>query len=282
MCSATLVPFLVLVGAIGPLVSIGFAAGEPELLQAAEGAYRQGRYTEVLELASRVIEQDEQRLEAYRLRAAAYEALRRFDRAIADLDRWIELQPEASEAYQTRGEVHFKAGHVRASVANFDRFIELRPEREPHHWQRGISYYYAGQCAKGVRQFELHRTVNPQDVENAVWHYLCKARVAGVASARDALMDITDDRRPWASKVHQMFQGKSTPQQVLAHADRVSRTEAERRNSLFYAHLYVGLFHEAAGRSADARQHVKIAVERYPSPHYMGEVARVHLQLNQR
>ena len=53
-----------------------------------------------------------------------------------------------------------------------------------------------------------------------------------------------------------MFQGKLTPDEVLARVEGVSRTEAERRDSLFYAHLYVGLFHEAAGRAEDALRHV--------------------------
>ncbi len=178
-----------------------------------------------------------------------------------------------------RGVVHFKAGDAAASVADFDRFLELRPDREPYHWQRGISHYYAGQYEKGVRQFESHKRVNPQDVENAVWHYLCQARVSGAPQARAALIEIGGDRRPWAMMVYRMFQGNATPDQVLQHAEQVSRTEAERRDNLFYAHLYVGLFHEAGGRADESLKHIEIAVEKYPSADYMGDVARVHRQL---
>ena len=32
-------------------------------------------------------------------------------------------------------------------------------------------------------QFELHQRVNPQDVENAVWHYLCKVKLVHVAAS---------------------------------------------------------------------------------------------------
>lgn len=270
----------VLIGAMIHMHSSGKAADVTQLLHDARAKYRLGQYAEAVELASQAIERDEELVEAYRLRAASYEAQRRLEQAIADLDRCIELQPDESAAYQARGELHFKTGQIRASIADFDRYLESHPESEPHHWQRGISFYYASEFEKGVRQFELHKTVNPQDVENGIWHYLCKARVDGVKSARAAMIDITSDRRPWAMKVYRMYQGQATPQQVLEHADEVSRSERDRKNNLFYAHLYVGLFQQAAGRTDEARKHIAIAVEKYPSTHYMGDVASVHLKLD--
>jgi lipoprotein NlpI len=261
------------------LVPSGCAADQPDLLRDAQAAYRRQRYQEVIALASRAIERDERSLEVYRLRAAASEALGRFDAAIADLNRCVGLQSDAAGVYQARGVAHFKAGHVRQSISDFDRFLEFHPEREPHHWQRGISYYYAEEYQKGVRQFELHKTVNAQDVENAIWHYLCKGRVDGTERARAALIEITSDRRPWAMSVYRMYRGELAPKEVLAHAEQISQSEADRRNNMFYAHLYVGLYHEAAGRTGEARKHIEIAVVEFPSSHYMGDVARVHLQL---
>jgi len=277
--NAPTVAILFIIGTPWALLSTTLAADEADLLREAETKVRQQRYAEAVELASRAIEQDREMADAYRLRAAAYEALRRFIAAIADLDRSIELRPDVPGAYQGRGELHFRVGQIRASIADFDRFLDYHPERRPHHWQRGISYYYAGEYEKGVGQFELHKTVNPEDVENAVWHYLCKSQVDGVDQARAALIDIATDNRQWAMKVYRMFQGKVAPAQVLSYAEEASRTEAERRNNMFYAHLYIGLFHEAAGRMDEANKHIKIAVNEYPSSHYMGDVARVHLQL---
>lgn len=108
---------------------------------------------------------------------------------------------------------------------------------------------------------------------------MCKARLDGVIAARAALIEISSDSRPWAMDVYRLFQGKTTPRRVLQHAEQISGTEAERRNNLFYAHLYIGLFHEVANRPADARKHIANAVDEYPSPHYMGDVARVHIQI---
>jgi lipoprotein NlpI len=189
----------------------------------------------------------------------------------------VSAQNESPHFYQQRGVQHFKAGRIRESIADFDRYLEMRPDQEPFHWQRGISYYYAREFAKGVAQFESHKTVNPEDVENAIWHYLCKARLEGSEKARGALLEIRRDRRPWAMKVYAMYQGRATSQEVLRHAQTASRSEQEKQSNLFYSHLYIGLFHESEGRSDEALKHVRIATEQYPSSHYMGHVARVHL-----
>lgn len=55
--------------------------------------------------------------------------------------------------------------------------------------------------------------------------------------------------------------------------------KSARADSLFYAHLYVGLYYESLQQKEKALQHIQKAVEKYPSSHYMGDVVRVHLQL---
>jgi hypothetical protein len=71
------------------------------------------------------------------------------------------------------------------------------PEQDPHHWQRGLCYYYAEEYEKGKAQFERHQTVNSQDVENAVWHFLCAVRAPGgnLAAAQKELIPIEGDGR---------------------------------------------------------------------------------------
>ncbi|MCY2995174.1 MAG: hypothetical protein NTY19_46030 [Planctomycetota bacterium] len=259
-------------------LSSAFAADAPGPLVHAEARYREAKYDEAVQLATAAIQQDAELTAAYRLRAAAYEQLGKLDLAIADLTQVVTRHAEEADVVQHRGELHFEAGHIVRSIEDFDCYLKARPDQEPYHWQRGISYYYAGEYAKGTRQFEIHKTVNPQDVENAVWHYLCKARLEGVERARTALIEIDRDGRPWALPVYRMFQGRRTPEEVLKQAEQESRSEAMRKDSLFYSHLYVGLFHEAASAKELARKHIETAATQYPSPHYMGAVARVHLQ----
>jgi len=171
----------------------------------------------------------------------------------------------------------FFAGEPRASAAAFDRVVAAAPEREPELWQRGLALYYADRFADGRRQFELHRTVNPDDVENPAWHFLCVARLDGVEAARDALLPVGRDGRVPMAEILELFAGRGDAAAVLAAAERGAGEQ--RRNQLCYAHLYLGLHAEAVGDTEAARRHITLAAGRYSMDHYMGRVAVLHARL---
>jgi lipoprotein NlpI len=187
-----------------------------------------------------------------------------------------EAQPAAERAL-ARATAHFQAGRVVESAAEFDNVVKLAPDYAPELWQRGIALYYAGRYRDCRAQFESHRTVNPDDVENAAWHFLCVARADSVEKARAALLPVGPDSRVPMREVYEMFRGTIGPEKVLAAAG-ASPAPA------FYAHLYVGLYFEAIGRKADALAHITAAAaDRYASAGgYMHQVARVHLAILQR
>jgi lipoprotein NlpI len=74
-----------------------------------------------------------------------------------------------------------------------------------------------------------------------------------------------------------LFAGRGDEAAVLAAANR--GPEADRRNQLCYAHLYLGLHAEAAGDAAAAQRHITAAAGTYRMDHYMGRVAGVHARL---
>ena len=171
----------------------------------------------------------------------------------------------------------FAAGRLEAAADGFDRVAALVPEAAPQLWQRGIALYYVGRYQDCREMFESHRLVNPNDVENAAWHFLCVARGESPEAAQAALLPVGPDGRPPMREVYEMFRGERTPEQVMADGERL----AERRgpSARFYAHLYVGLYHEALGNDEAAREHlVAAAGDRYASVGgYMQMVARVHV-----
>lgn len=192
-------------------------------------------------------------------------------------------QEEKSVAeYQRSGTEHFRRGEIREAIADFDKAIALRPSYEAYHWQRGIAYYYAGEYQKGRRQFELHQTVNPNDVENAVWHFACIARADGLEAARKKMIEIRGDPRVPMSEIYSMFAGKMTPEDVLSAAAKGKPADAELRSRFFYAHLYIGLYEEVLGAPERSLEHMRKAAKEYSEEHYMGDVARVHLALLQK
>ena len=166
----------------------------------------------------------------------------------------------------------FDRGRLEESAAGFDRVAELAPGVAPQLWQRGIALYYVGRYADCREQFESHRTVNPNDVENAAWHFLCVARQESPASAVGALLPVGPDPRAPMTEIYEMFRGEATPQAVLAAGEQGGA------RGRFYAHLYVGLYHEAFGRAGEARTHITAAADEQFAAvgGYMQMVARVH------
>jgi lipoprotein NlpI len=171
----------------------------------------------------------------------------------------------------------FFAGEPRESAAMFDRLVAAAPDREPDLWQRGLALYYAERFQDGREQFELHRTVNPDDVENPAWHFLCVARLEGVEAARRALLPVGRDGRVPMREILDLFAGRGDAAAVLAAAKQ-GEGDA-RRNQLCYAHLYLGLHAEATGDAEAARRHIVQAAGPYRMDHYMGRVAVLHARL---
>jgi len=180
------------------------------------------------------------------------------------------------QAIYDRAVTDFFAGRVAESAAGFDTLARMDPAGAPQLWQRGIALYYAGRYKDCRLQFESHRTVNPNDVENAAWHFLCVARGESVAAAKAALLPVGPDARTPMRQVYDMFRGRLTPDEVMAAAG--DRPEAQ-----FYAHLYLGLYFEALGDGVRALEHIKAAAdERFAMGGYMHRVAQLHLTRLQR
>jgi len=183
---------------------------------------------------------------------------------------------------QTRGEnpqdvferavTDFERGRVVESAAGFDNLVKLVPATAPQLWQRGIALYYAGRYKDCRAQFESHRTVNPNDVENAVWHFLCVARDESPEKAKSALLPVGPDSRVPMREVYDMFRGVKRPEDVLASAGL-------QPSGQFFAQLYVGLYYEALGNARLTREHITLAAaDKFaPAGGYMHTVAKVHL-----
>ena len=198
--------------------------------------------------------------------------------AVKLLHRAIEADPKLAIAYYWRGSEQFRLGNVQESVADFDRFVQLNPAAESQQWKRGISYYYAKAYEKGAKQFELYQTYHDNDVENSTWRFLCVAKTEGVEKARKTLLPIKNDRRVPMMQIYAMYRGDMTPEEVLKSARDGEPDKEETNRSLFYAHLYVGLYYEALGKEKLAAQHIRKAANDHRIGHYMWDVARVHSQ----
>ncbi len=179
-------------------------------------------------------------------------------------------QPSPDEL-MARADAALLAGRVDEAVKGFDAVIAARPAQAPYLWQRGIALFYAGRYKDCRLQFDAHRHVNPDDVENAAWHFLCAAHETSFAAAGRALLPVGPDRRSPMREVYEMLRGAMTPEDVLeAGKGSVS--------GRFYGALYVALFYDAQGDRVRARSYIETAAREEFSRvgGYMHAVAVLH------
>lgn len=222
---------------------------------------------------------------AEKLLQQASQAVNNFDsaKAVELATAALAIDPKLSPAYRLRGRENFRLGKMKESVADFDRYVGLRPDRESRQWERGISNYYAKQYKKGAAQFELYQTFHANDVENSVWRFLCMVPDTGIEKARKVMLPIKNDSRMHMMLVYEMFRGNITPQQVLEAIRKGEPQAAVLQGRLFYAHLYIGLFYEVAGKKELAQKYIFLAADKQNATaarvnRYMWDVARIHAQ----
>ncbi|MGV3754318.1 MAG: tetratricopeptide repeat protein [Verrucomicrobiota bacterium] len=250
-----------------------------ELLLKAEDFWKAGNSPDALKLAGEAVALDPKDTRGWYLRGRVHEQAKQYAEALTNYSQVIKLDPAMVPVYQRRGEIFFRLGKFKESVADFDRYLTKLPQQEPQHWQRGVSHYYAGMYAAGARQFEIHREVNPDDVENSIWHYLCLSKAKDKATARQQFIPCRADARVPMMQLHALFAGKGNEAGVFRAVQAGDPDPVQLKGRLFYAHLYLGLWYESEGKPQEAREHVFKAAGEFAVEGYMGDAARVHAEL---
>ncbi len=263
------------------LTALLLRAAEPspsdQAREKAAAALKSGNLTNAITLISDAIRSNPKDARLWNFRAQIRSLMGDSSGAVTDLTEGIRVNPTSGFLHQDRAVERFKMGQLTEALEDFDRANELNPEVVPYNWQRGIALYYGRRYADGRKQFELHQTVNSNDVENAVWHFLCVARAEGTNAAHKVFLPITSDDRVPMAEIHDLFGGEAPESEVLEAAELVTTSAEEQRRARFYAHLYLGLYDDVHGRSDEAREHLKQAVNLAAPRDFMGVVARFHL-----
>ena len=200
------------------------------------------------------------------------------DEALREMDAAIKSRPDNSQLLSIRGSLNFRSGKIAESIVDFDKCVELSPESKPYLWQRGIALYYAEKYKEGLEQFAVHRAVNPNDVENAFWHFLCNVRLNGLEAAeKDVLLAGFDGRVP-LMQVQKLIQGKLTPDEVIAACEKGGTGANSQKLSRFYGYLYIGLYYDALKDTEKSKQWLEKCLEQEVDS-YMADVAKIHLKL---
>ncbi|MBX3420653.1 MAG: hypothetical protein KF752_03760 [Pirellulaceae bacterium] len=199
-----------------------------------------------------------------------------YQQAVALAKHAAGQMPDDARVQQRAAELIYCAGQPHASLPLFDRANQLDPQRAAHNWQRGIALATCGEFERGAEQFQSHHQVNPDDVENSAWYFLCLAKAHDVATAQLKLIPSRGDRRPPMMSILKMLQQEIGPQAVLAVANEQVAESPQREAALFYAELYIGLYYDALGQTDRAAEFLRRSQRRDISG-YMKDTARVYL-----
>lgn len=210
------------------------------------------------------------------LRVQALKALQKGDNqtAVLSADAMMRQHPDDNRAMRLSADIYLRTGKLEWSARLFDRFVKAEPDAKPEMWQRGIALYFIGDYKRAAEQFEVHRKVNPNDVENAAWHFLCIAKADSFEAATKELLPAPNDSRAPMDEVLQMLKTGDTDS-VIARVEEFAADSEARESAEFYGDFYLGLYADAKGNQAEAKKYLDRAADG-AEHHYMGDIARVY------
>ncbi|MEM9368994.1 MAG: tetratricopeptide repeat protein [Planctomycetota bacterium] len=189
-------------------------------------------------------------------------------------DQMRSLADEVPSIAMTVADVYLRTGEIELAVEFFDRVYDAQESQRPYLWRRGIALAFAERWEDAAKQFEIHRNVNPHDVENATWHFFCVAKSRGFDAAVELLLPAPGDERPPLEEVLQMYRtGDIDP--VESAIESLAADSVSRRSAEFYGYLYVAMYCDAKGQPDRARDAIQRSVA-HAGRGYMGDVARVY------
>lgn len=186
------------------------------------------------------------------------------------------------------GEKALLGGSFEKAMWAFDSALYLTPgHKDPQLWQRGLACFYSGQCDEGTKQFEADMTENGSDIEEVIWHFLCRCKMSefwkSQAEGFLPLCTPNSDPAPPAPmpQVLQLYQGTATVEDVFEAAKNPDGSPAKSyndTNAVAYANFYVGLYYEMQGDILKAAEYLKAAAD-LNNLDYIGKLMATHSKL---
>ena len=182
------------------------------------------------------------------------------------------------------GESALLEGDFEKASWALDAVLSLQPSIKPQLWQRGLCCFYTGRYEDGMDQFEADMSENGSDIEEVVWHFLCKSKLLGFQEAsRTGFLQLkqgTCAPPPPMQEVLLLFKSQTTVDAVIAAAtakDGGIVKSYNDTNALAYAHFYIGLFYEVQDEVERSGLHFALAAK-LENPDYMGHLMKMHYQ----
>ncbi len=131
----------------------------------------------------------------YTLRAAAWWALGKADRALEDFDKAIELGYTEAHAYTSRGLFHAEMGDFDQAIADYDEALRINPKDISPIINRAAVHMSQGESIKAVQDYTLALKVN-RDSTSLLHQRAIALKAAGKLDEAAADFDSILKQRP--------------------------------------------------------------------------------------
>jgi tetratricopeptide (TPR) repeat protein len=122
------------------------------------------RYEEAAQQYGRMVEQDPENPEAWRLRGLSLVRLSRFEESLASYDKAVALKPASALAWCNRGSVLLSLGRAEEALASCDRAIQASPDYMPPWIAKGQAQADLGRFEEAAGSFSSAIALDPGNV----------------------------------------------------------------------------------------------------------------------
>jgi tetratricopeptide (TPR) repeat protein len=120
-----------------------------------------GRYEDALADYGEAIRLNPAEAEAYNNRGLTYHALGQHEAALAEYDQAIRINPAFAKAYNNRGTTYDALGRHGEALAEYNQAIHLNPALAAAYTNRGTTYHALGRHGEALADFAEAIRINP-------------------------------------------------------------------------------------------------------------------------
>lgn len=194
---------------------------------------------------------------AYNNRCTIFMLRERYKEALADCNAALKIDSSLAAAHFNKGVLVGIGGDNAAALDEYSKAIEHDPRFAPAYKNRGTLRFDAGQFEGALSDLDQAAQLMGADPYVALWRYLARRRVAGLAGRDDpqAAADLQPvaerlDGATWPAPVLAMMLGKAEPAAVFDAAQKGDARQSSDR--MCEASFYVGEWRLLQGEKGPA------------------------------
>ena len=148
--------------------------GVEELYQAGERAYRAGDHATAIIFFDRVLEQEDDHVNAMLQRGFCQSLLKNYEGAVKDFSAVIHLKQDHTWAYISRGSAYKKLGKNELAIADFNSVIAMDPKNEEAYNDRGWARKATGDQVGACKDWSTSKRLGNAEAKIILTNNRCK------------------------------------------------------------------------------------------------------------